>query len=351
MDEKILNALKSVIYPGFKKSIVDFGFIKATNPKISVHIPSSKPQIKEQLINEISALNLGVECEIITPELKDTAQNSAPKNKNIAPQIKHFVMISSGKGGVGKSTTTLNLAISMAKMGKKVGLLDADIYGPNIPRMMGATLARASLKGNKLSPLLSHGIEMMSMGVLIEPNQSLIWRGAMIMKAIEQLLNEVAWSELDVLFLDMPPGTGDAQLSLAQNVPVSLGVCVTTPQTVALDDSARALDMFSKLNIKIGGIIENMSGFICPKCGEKYDIFGSGEGVSALAKSYDTKVIAQIPIEPAIRQGGDSGKPISFYEPNSASAKAYESAAHTLWQELQDLDKNGGADNSAIQPN
>ena len=200
MDEKILNALKSVIYPGFKKSIVDFGFIKATNPKISVHIPSSKPQIKEQLINEISALNLGVECEIITPELKDTAQNSAPKNKNIAPQIKHFVMISSGKGGVGKSTTTLNLAISMAKMGKKVGLLDADIYGPNIPRMMGATLARASLKGNKLSPLLSHGIEMMSMGVLIEPNQSLIWRGAMIMKAIEQLLNEVASSELDVLF-------------------------------------------------------------------------------------------------------------------------------------------------------
>ena len=351
MDEKILNALKSVIYPGFKKSIVDFGFIKATNPKISVHIPSSKPQIKEQLINEISALNLGVECEIITPELKDTAQNSAPKNKNIAPQIKHFVMISSGKGGVGKSTTTLNLAISMAKMGKKVGLLDADIYGPNIPRMMGATLARASLKGNKLSPLLSHGIEMMSMGVLIEPNQSLIWRGAMIMKAIEQLLNEVAWSELDVLFLDMPPGTGDAQLSLAQNVPVSLGVCVTTPQTVALDDSARALDMFSKLNIKIGGIIENMSGFICPKCGEKYDIFGSGEGVSALAKSYDTKVIAQIPIEPAIRQGGDSGKPISFYEPNSTSAKAYASAADALWQALQDLDNSGGADNSAIQPN
>ena len=351
MDEKILNALKSVIYPGFKKSIVDFGFIKATNPKISVHIPSSKPQIKEQLINEISALNLGVECEIITPELKDTAQNSAPKNKNIAPQIKHFVMISSGKGGVGKSTTTLNLAISMAKMGKKVGLLDADIYGPNIPRMMGATLARASLKGNKLSPLLSHGIEMMSMGVLIEPNQSLIWRGAMIMKAIEQLLNEVAWSELDVLFLDMPPGTGDAQLSLAQNVPVSLGVCVTTTQTVALDDNARAIDMFSKLNIKIGGIIEDMSGFICPKCCEKYDIFGSGEGVSALAKSYDTKVIAQIPIEPAIRQGGDSGKPISFYEPNSTSAKAYASAAHTLWQALQDLDNSGGADNSAIQPN
>ena len=351
MDEKILNALKSVIYPGFKKSIVDFGFIKATNPKISVHIPSSKPQIKEQLINEISALNLGVECEIITPELKDTAQNSAPKNKNIAPQIKHFVMISSGKGGVGKSTTTLNLAISMAKMGKKVGLLDADIYGPNIPRMMGATLARASLKGNKLSPLLSHGIEMMSMGVLIEPNQSLIWRGAMIMKAIEQLLNEVAWSELDVLFLDMPPGTGDAQLSLAQNVPVSLGVCVTTPQTVALDDSARALDMFSKLNIKIGGIIENMSGFICPKCGEKYEIFGSGEGVQELAKSYNTKVIAQIPIEPAIRQGGDSGKPISFYEPNSTSAKAYASAADALWQALQDLDNSGGADNSAIQPN
>ena len=346
MDEKIIQLLKTIIYPGFNKSIVDFGFVKAINPKIIIEIPSSKAEIKENLTKQINALNLGLEYEILTPELK----NPEPKSKNIAPQIKHFVMISSGKGGVGKSTTTLNLAISLAKMGKKVGLLDADIYGPNIPRMMGATLAKTNIKGNKLSPILSHGVEMMSMGLLIEPNQSLIWRGAMIMKAIEQLLNEVAWSELDVLFLDMPPGTGDAQLSLAQNVPVSLGICVSTPQVVALDDSARALDMFNKLGIKIGGIIENMSYFICPGCNEKYEIFGSNDGVKALAKNYECEILAQIPLEPAIRQGGDDGKPVSFYAPNSLSAKAYENAANAILQSLETLSKNGGADNSKIQP-
>ncbi len=350
MDEKIIQLLKTIIYPGFEKSIVDFGFVKATTPKIILEIPSSKPEIKEKLLKEISALNLGIECEILTPELKEAKQSQGPKSKNIAPQIKHFVMISSGKGGVGKSTTTLNLAISLAKLGKRVGLLDADIYGPNIPAMMGASLAKTNIKGNKLSPVLSHGIEMMSMGLLIEPNQSLIWRGAMIMKAIEQLLNEVAWSELDVLFLDMPPGTGDAQLSLAQNVPVSLGICVSTPEKVALDDSARALDMFNKLGIKIGGLIENMSAFICPNCGEKYEIFGSSEGINALAKKYECQILAQIPLEPAIRQSGDDGKPLSFYAPNSLSAKAYENAANTIWQSLEALSKNGGADNSSIQP-
>lgn len=350
MDEKIIQLLKTIIYPGFEKSIVDFGFVKATTPKIILEIPSSKPEIKEKLLKEISALNLGIECEILTPELKEAKQSQGPKSKNIAPQIKHFVMISSGKGGVGKSTTTLNLAISLAKLGKRVGLLDADIYGPNIPAMMSASLAKTNIKGNKLSPVLSHGIEMMSMGLLIEPNQSLIWRGAMIMKAIEQLLNEVAWSELDVLFLDMPPGTGDAQLSLAQNVPVSLGICVSTPEKVALDDSARALDMFNKLGIKIGGLIENMSGFICPNCGEKYEIFGSSDGINALAKKYECQILAQIPLEPAIRQSGDDGKPLSFYAPNSLSAKAYENAANTIWQSLEALSKNGGADNSSIQP-
>ena len=259
-------------------------------------------------------------------------------------------MISSGKGGVGKSTTTLNLALSMAKMGKKVGILDADIYGPNIPRMLGCENERAYAVGDKLKPITSHGLEMMSMGVLIEPGQSLIWRGAMIMKAITQLLNEVAWGSLDALFLDMPPGTGDAQLTLAQSVPVSLGVCVTTPQSVALDDCSRALDMFNKLGIKLGGVVENMSGFICPDCGKKYDIFGGGEAAEKLAQKYGTNIIAKVPIEPSIRQGGDLGKPVAFYEPNSNAAKAYDKAAAVLWDELEKLKSAGGASNSSIQP-
>lgn len=345
MNEKILEKLKSVIYPGFKKSIVDFGFVKATSPKVLVEIPSAKPEIKAELEEEIK--KLGFECEIIAPQAQ---QAQKPASKNIAPQIKNFIMISSGKGGVGKSTTTLNLALSMAKMGKKVGILDADIYGPNIPRMLGCENERAYAVGEKLRPITSHGLEMMSMGVLIEPGQSLIWRGAMIMKAITQLLNEVAWGELDALFLDMPPGTGDAQLTLAQSVPVSLGVCVTTPQSVALDDCERALDMFSKLGIKLGGVVENMSGFICPDCGKKYDIFGGGEAAAALAKKYNTSIIAQVPIEPAIRQGGDTGKPVAFYEPNSLASKEYEKAAAVLWDELEALKSAGGASNSNIQP-
>jgi len=250
---------------------------------------------------------------------------------------------------VGKSTTTLNLAISMAKLGKKVGILDADIYGPNIPRMLGEVGTQPQVVGNKLKPILTHGVEMMSMGVLMEEGMSLIWRGSMIMKAIEQRLKDVAWSDLDVLFLDMPPGTGDAQLTLAQSVPVTAGVCVTTPQTVALDDSARGLDMFEKLHIPIAGIVENMSGFICPESGKEYDIFGKGT-TEEVAKAYGTEVLAEIPIEPAVRVGGDSGKPVSFYEPNSVTAKRYEKAAARLWEIIENINDDGGADNSSIQP-
>ncbi|MEE3776560.1 Mrp/NBP35 family ATP-binding protein [Campylobacter sp. CX2-4080-23] len=348
MDEKILEKLQSVIYPGFKKSIVEFGFVKATSPKIIVEITSAKPEVATTIKSEIEKLNLGKEIEIIAPK-PQTQKSNSQSGKNIAPQIKNFVMVSSGKGGVGKSTTTLNLAISLAKQGKKVGLLDADIYGPNIPRMLGVQGKQPEVIGQKLKPLQTHGIEMMSMGLLIEDGQGLMWRGAMIMKAITQLLNEVEWGELDVLLLDMPPGTGDAQITLAQSVPVTAGICVTTPQTVALDDSARSLDMFEKLHIPVAGVIENMSGFICPDNGKEYDIFGKG-GADALASEYDTAILAQIPIEPSVRIGGDSGRPVSFYEPNSISAKRYEEAATKLWEIIEDINANGGADNSAIQP-
>ncbi|MBN7289180.1 MULTISPECIES: Mrp/NBP35 family ATP-binding protein [Campylobacter] len=352
--EQIMERLKGVVYPGFEKDIVSFGFVKNVQAgeliKIDVEIVSSNPDIANELKADISRVLGGAAAEIniIQPKMPQEKSNSQ-SGKNIAPQIKNFVMVSSGKGGVGKSTTTLNLAISMAKLGKKVGLLDADIYGPNIPRMLGELNTQPQVMGNKLKPILSHGIEMMSMGVLMEEGASLIWRGSMIMKAIEQLLKDVLWSELDVLFLDMPPGTGDAQLTLAQSVPVTAGVCVTTPQVVALDDSRRGLDMFEKLHIPIAGIVENMSGFICPDNGKEYDIFGKGT-TEELAKIYKTKILAQIPIEPAVRIGGDSGKPVSFYEPNSVTAKRYEQAARELWDAIETINNEGGADNSAIQP-
>jgi ATP-binding protein involved in chromosome partitioning len=354
--ELVNEKLREVTYPGFTKSIVDFGFVKeisvnGEDVRVVVDISSSAPEVKAQLHDDITKkLQLikakGIDIEIITPKMP---RESSSKGKNIAPQVKNFVMVSSGKGGVGKSTTTTNLAIALAMQGKRVGLLDADIYGPNIPRMMGIEGAEPEIAGNKVKPFLSHGVEVMSMGSLMEEGQSLIWRGAMIMKAIQQLLQDILWSDLDVLVIDMPPGTGDAQLTLAQSVPVTAGVCVTTPQKVALDDTARSLDMFKKLHIPIAGIVENMSGFICPESGKEYDIFGKGT-TKPLAESFDTQILGEIPIEPAIREGGDQGKPIVFHHSDSESAKRYLEAAEKLWSFIEKINEEGGVDNQAIQP-
>jgi ATP-binding protein involved in chromosome partitioning len=355
-NDMITEALKKVTYPGFTKSIVDFGFVKdikvdGDKVKVSIEITSSAPEVEEQIRGDIKdALeSIGVkeyELDLKKPKMP---RESSSKGKNIAPHIKNFVMVSSGKGGVGKSTTTVNLAISLAKQGKKVGLLDADIYGPNIPRMMGIVGETPEIIGNKVKPIVAHGVEVMSMGSLMEEGQSLIWRGAMVMKAIEQLLQDILWGDLDVLVIDMPPGTGDAQLTLAQSVPVTAGVCVTTPQQVALDDTARSLDMFKKLHIPIAGVIENMSGFICPETNKEYNIFGKGT-TEPLAKEFDTIVLGEIPIEPAIREGGDAGKPITSEFPDTVTAKKYNDAAKKLWEVIEKINEEGGVDNEAIQP-
>jgi ATP-binding protein involved in chromosome partitioning len=345
--------LEAVKYPGFTKSIVEFGFVKDVSvqnstAKIHVDITSTasevEAQLKEEIAKEIAQLGLTAEV-VITKPAAPKQQSNSMSGKNIAPQVKHFVMVSSGKGGVGKSTTTVNLAIAAAMQGKKVGILDADIYGPNIPRMMGLEKQEPEIVGNKVKPFKAYGVDVMSMGSLMEEGQALIWRGAMIMKAIEQLLRDILWEELDILFIDMPPGTGDAQLTLAQSVPVSAGINVTTPQHVALDDSRRSLDMFKKLHIPIAGIVENMSGFICPNCEQESDIFGQGT-CEELASNYETQVLANIPIEPSIRVGGDEGKPVVYFYPDSTTGKRYLKAAELLWDQIKD----GDADNSAIQP-
>lgn len=359
LSERITQSLKNVIYPNFSKDIVSFGFLKEvkasdTEVYVRIDIPSSAQDVVEKLRQEVqkqldSVLQgQSLEVEINSPKPKPKPE---PKTKNLAPHIKHFIMVSSGKGGVGKSTSSVNLAIALAQQGKRVGLLDADIYGPNIPRMLGLSANKAEVneEQKKLLPLKAFGVEMMSMGVLYDEGQSLIWRGPMIMRAIEQMLTDVLWSELDVLVIDMPPGTGDAQLTLAQSVPVSAGVVVTTPQKVSLDDSARSLDMFDKLKVPIAGLIENMSGFVCPGCGEEYDIFGKGTS-EPLAKQYGAELLAQVPLEPQVREGGDSGKPIAFFAPESRSAKAYMQAAARLSDFLARVESERLADNKDIQP-
>jgi len=356
--ENVLEALKNVTYPGFTKDIVTFGFVKdvlvnGTTVGLTIDITSSADEVKAQLRDEATSelKKLGfeqIQINVTAPAAPKQMSNSV-SGKNIAPHVKNFVMVSSGKGGVGKSTTSVNLAIAMAMQGKKVGLLDADIYGPNIPRMMGVNGQKPEIMGNKVNPLKAYGVEIMSMGSLMEDGQSLIWRGSMIMKAIEQFLRDILWSELDVLVIDMPPGTGDAQLTLAQSVPVTAGITVTTPQEVSLDDSRRSLDMFQKLHIPTAGIIENMSGFICPSCDEESDIFGMGTTVP-VAKEYDTEVIARIPIEPAIRIGGDTGMPVTYHMPDSETAKRYQAAASNLLAFIDKVNAEGGADNSAVQP-
>lgn len=354
----IKNELANIAYPGFSKSIVDFGFVKeikidGENVAIMLDITSSAAEVEQTLRDAIaSRLSIigvkNLNLAISKPKAPEQKSNTI-SGKNIAPQIKNFAMVSSGKGGVGKSTTTVNLAVALAMQGKRVGILDADIYGPNIPRMMGISGMEPEVIGNKVKPFRAYGVDVMSMGSLLEEGQALIWRGAMIMKAIEQLLRDILWEELDVLLIDMPPGTGDAQLTLAQSVPVTVGVNVTTPQHVALDDSRRSLNMFNKLHIPVAGIVENMSGFICPNCQTESDIFGKGT-CEELAKTYNTQVLGNIPIEPAIREGGDVGKPIVYFHPESITAKRYLKAAEKLWNTIEDVNAKGGVTNAGIQP-
>lgn len=353
--EDIKKELENVKYPGFQKSIVEFGFVKDIQldgklASIALDITSSAQEVEDQLRKDIHAcMNaIGLEARLGFNKPQAPTQNSnSTSGKNIAPQIKKIVMVSSGKGGVGKSTTTVNLAVAAAMQGKKVGVLDADIYGPNIPRMMGVNGQEVEVIGDKAKPLMAYGVAVMSMGVLMDEGQAVIWRGSMVMKAIQQLLRDILWEELDILFIDMPPGTGDAQLTLAQSVPVAAGINVTTPQHVALDDSRRSLDMFQKLHIPVAGIVENMSGFICPSCETESDIFGMGT-CEDLADQYNTQVLGNLPIEPAIREGGDGGKPITYFNPESISAKRYMEAAAKVIAFVEEVADD--RTNESIQP-
>lgn len=256
-----------------------------------------------------------------------------PGTKAPVPGIGAIIAVASGKGGVGKSTTSANLALALQASGLKVGILDADIYGPSMPRLLNISGRPQSGGDRILIPLEGHGLKVMSMGFMVDEDTATVWRGPMIMQALTQMLREVAWGELDVLIVDMPPGTGDAQLTMAQNVPLAGAVIVSTPQDLALIDARKGLNMFRKVDVPILGIIENMSCFICPDCGGQHDIFGHG-GARAEAERIGAPFLGEVPLVMAIRETSDNGNPIVVSDPDSVQSRIYRDIAERMWTRL-----------------
>ena len=268
------------------------------------------------------------------PPSSAPARGAAPQQAGL-PGVRHIIAVASGKGGVGKSTTAANLALSLASLGKAVGLLDADIYGPSVPRLFGIS-SKPSLDDNKkIIPHEQYGIKVMSIGFLVEENTAMIWRGPMVMSAITQMLREVAWGELDVLVVDMPPGTGDAQLTLAQQVPLSGAVIVSTPQDLALIDARRGVAMFNKVNVPVLGIVENMAAYCCPNCGHVTPIFGHG-GAREEAEKTGVRFLGEIPLDMEIRTSSDGGTPVVAASPDGPHAQTYRSIAERVATALED---------------
>lgn len=263
------------------------------------------------------------------------------------PGVKHIIAVASGKGGVGKSTTSVNLALALQANGLKVGVLDADIYGPSMPRLLGITGRPQPVHGNILKPMEGYGLKVMSMGFLVDEDTPMIWRGPMVMSALSQMLKEVAWGELDVLVVDMPPGTGDAQLTMAQQVPLSGAVIVSTPQDLALIDARKGLNMFRQVDVPVLGIVENMSYFLCPSCGERSTIFGHG-GARTEAERLGVPFLGEVPLHMEIREKSDSGQPPVISDPDSEHARIYREIATKAWAEIERHKESGGRAAPAI---
>lgn len=333
--EKILEELKKVKYPGFNRDIVSFGVVKdakiedgvvTVTMNIITNDDTTGPQVEKDAKAVLEAipgvkdvrLNMNVQRAKAAKDIK--SKSTGGKEKYLS-NIKNKIAITSGKGGVGKSTVALNLAVALAKRGKKVGLLDSDIYGPNLPMMAGVK-GTPAMQNEKLIPFDVHGLKLMSLGFLLPEDTPLIWRGPLVAKAVEQLLRDVAWGDLDYFIIDMPPGTGDVQLSIAQLLDLSGAIIVTTPQDVALTDAIKGVVMYQKVNVPVLGIIENMSYFVCPHCGQRTDIFSHGGGERE-SKRLGVPFLGEVPLDVEIRIGGDIGKPIVEERPDSANAESF----------------------------
>jgi ATP-binding protein involved in chromosome partitioning len=256
-----------------------------------------------------------------------------PPRKPGIPGVKHIIAVASGKGGVGKSTTAVNIALGLKDLGLSIGILDADVYGPSIPRLMGISGRPQQIDGKLIKPMENFGLRNMSMGYLVDEGTAMIWRGPMIQSALLQMLREVAWGDLDVLVVDMPPGTGDAQLTMAQQVPLSGAVIVSTPQDLALIDARKGIAMFQKVDVPLLGVVENMSHFICPNCGTSHDIFGHG-GARAEAEKIGVPFLGEVPLAMTIRENSDAGTPVTVSAPEGPHARIYRDIAEKVWQQL-----------------
>jgi ATP-binding protein involved in chromosome partitioning len=333
-EKDVLGALSKVQEPELHRDLVSLGMIKDVaidGGKVTFTIVLTTPAcpltnvIEQQAKAAVSQLRGVSEVDV-------KWESNVPTDARIAGQIdlplRNTIAISSGKGGVGKSTIAANLAVALAQTGACVGLMDADIYGPNIPMMLGVDRIPAPRDG-KLIPALAYGLRVMSMGFLVPPDQPVIWRGPMIHSAIRQFFSDVDWGALDYMVIDLPPGTGDAQLTLAQSVPLTGVIIVTTPQDVALGDAAKGLAMFQTLQVPIIGIIENMGTFVCPHCGQATDIFGSGGG-ARMAARLGVPFLGSVPIDPRLRDGGDNGQPIVAIDPDGPAGSTLRQMARDV---------------------
>jgi len=368
LKERVVDALRHVKGPNLSGDIVSLGLVSevvirsgkvyfaiSVDPARASELEALR-QAAEKVVKELP----GVESVAVTLTA-DRAAETAPSGSNGAgmratpqpgspvargaaqaarhrigaiPGVGRIIAVASGKGGVGKSTTAVNVALALQRGGLKVGVLDADIYGPSMPRLLGIKGKPQQLAGDKLAPMEAYGLKVMSMGFLVDEETPMIWRGPMVMSALSQMLKDVAWGDLDVLVVDMPPGTGDAQLTMAQQVPLAGAIIVSTPQDLALIDARKGLNMFRKVDVPVLGIVENMSTFICPHCGSATDIFAHG-GAKSEANRLGVAFLGEVPLTLAIRETSDAGRPVVVSAPSSSAAEAYRDIAAKAWDELE----------------
>jgi ATP-binding protein involved in chromosome partitioning len=345
--EQVLDALKKVKFPGLSRDIVSFGFVRDVSVEggtvsFTIHFQTENPAVGQQIARDaeaavralegVSDVRLNLE---IAPRQGTPVAGAMPSGPNILEGVKYRIAVASGKGGVGKSTVSTNLALSLRALGHTVGLLDADIYGPSQQMMLGIQgRPQIDEADEKIVPMERHGIKTMSLGLITDPDTPVIWRGPMVMKAIDQFLTDVKWGTLDFMIIDLPPGTGDAQLTLTQKAGLTGAVVVTTPQDVALIDARKGLAMFRKVNVPVLGIIENMSYYICRHCGEREEIFGHGGGKKT-ADMLGVPFLGEVPIDPKVVVGGDTGEPIVVSDPSSPAAMAFKELARQVVQQVE----------------
>ncbi len=343
--DDVLATLKRIAAPDGRGNIVNAGLVSEIaidGGRVMFALNARPPHMKTMEALRGVVENAIAEMPGVTKALIALTAEQGPKAavastlRNGIPGIKHLVAVASGKGGVGKSTTAINIALGLKSLGLSVAVLDADVYGPSMPKLFGLTgkPVASDAAGKKMKPMSRHGVEVASIGFLVEEDTPMIWRGPMVMSALTQLLREVEWSETDVMIVDMPPGTGDAQLTMAQQTPLAGAVIVSTPQDLALIDARKGLNMFRKVNVPVLGIVENMSYFICTKCGERHEIFGHG-GARAEAEKLGVPFLGEVPLDKDVRLRSDEGEPVVVSMPHSLHAAVYRDIARQVWAAIE----------------